>query len=194
MHNPSPAKREEEAAALLRSPPSGQDASQKQLLELRGRLGKIHSLVQKIKGGAANLESGGDLKSRLERARLLESKIRQGKLSPKEERKDLESTAAIRWGNCFVHPESELGRRLILPIGGGAGSLARLDHLRAGLIQLARVRSPPCEASLPSWLVRRCRPTSASTPSRKMCPLVFSCRTNTRRWLRCSAARTPSWR
>ncbi|KAL7979730.1 hypothetical protein Chor_004888 [Crotalus horridus] len=80
---------------MLRSPPSGQDASQKQLLELRGRLGKIHSLVQKIKGGAANLESGGDLKSRLERARLLESKIRQGKLSPKEERKDLESTAKI---------------------------------------------------------------------------------------------------
>ncbi|XP_039186879.1 DNA replication factor Cdt1 isoform X2 [Crotalus tigris] len=75
--------------------PEEKDASQKQLLELRGRLGKIHSLVQKIKGGAANLESGGDLKSRLERARLLESKIRQGKLSPKEERKDLKSTAKI---------------------------------------------------------------------------------------------------
>ncbi|XP_013927056.1 PREDICTED: DNA replication factor Cdt1, partial [Thamnophis sirtalis] len=69
------------------------DAPQKQLLELRGRLGKIHSLVQKIKGGAADLESSGDLKSRLKRARLLESQIRQRKLSPKEERKEPESTA-----------------------------------------------------------------------------------------------------
>ncbi|XP_070809164.1 DNA replication factor Cdt1 [Pituophis catenifer annectens] len=73
--------------------PEEKDAPQKQLLELKGRLGKIQSLVQKIKGGAANLESGGDLKNRLKRVRLLESQIRQRKLSPKEERKDLESPA-----------------------------------------------------------------------------------------------------
>uniref|UniRef100_A0A8C6XHD5 Chromatin licensing and DNA replication factor 1 n=1 Tax=Naja naja TaxID=35670 RepID=A0A8C6XHD5_NAJNA len=72
---------------------SAQDAPQKQLLELKGHLGKIHSLVQKIKGGTANLESDGDLKGRLKRARLLESQIRQRKLSPKEGRKELEPPA-----------------------------------------------------------------------------------------------------
>uniref|UniRef100_A0A8C5S547 Chromatin licensing and DNA replication factor 1 n=1 Tax=Laticauda laticaudata TaxID=8630 RepID=A0A8C5S547_LATLA len=71
--------------------PEEKDAPQKQLLELKGRLGKIHSLVQKIKDGTANLESDGDLKGRLERARLLESQIRQRKLSPPEGRKDLTS-------------------------------------------------------------------------------------------------------
>lgn len=127
MLNPSPANREEGAAALLRSPPSAQDAPQKQLLELKGRLGKIHSLVQKIKGGAANLESGADLKSRLKRARLLESQIRQRKLSPKEERKDLESTAETRWETALPTLKQSWG--------GGTGSLARLTHPRAGLIQ-----------------------------------------------------------
>ncbi|XP_063169224.1 DNA replication factor Cdt1 [Candoia aspera] len=80
-----------------------EDESKERLLELRGHLGKIHSLVQKVKGGATGLEAGGDLKSRLKRARLLESRIRERKLSlkeegrgvsrPQEERKDLKLTA-----------------------------------------------------------------------------------------------------
>ncbi|XP_026549443.1 DNA replication factor Cdt1-like [Notechis scutatus] len=73
--------------------PEEKDAPQKQHLELKSRLGKIQSLVQKIKGGTAHLESDGDLKGRLERARLLESQIRQRKLSPQEGRKDLAPTA-----------------------------------------------------------------------------------------------------
>ncbi|XP_007442681.1 DNA replication factor Cdt1, partial [Python bivittatus] len=94
-----------EAASVAAAGPGEKDASRQQLLELRGRLGKIHGLVQKAQGGATSLEASGDLKSRLRRARLLESKIRERKLSLKEEagrvsrlqqeEKDLESPAEI---------------------------------------------------------------------------------------------------
>ncbi|XP_070617912.1 DNA replication factor Cdt1 isoform X1 [Erythrolamprus reginae] len=84
------------AASVAAAQSEEKDAPRKQLLELQGRLGKIHSLVQKMKGGTAHLESGGNLESRLKRAWLLESRIRQRKNSPKEEKEDLGSTAETR--------------------------------------------------------------------------------------------------
>ncbi|XP_061450064.1 DNA replication factor Cdt1 [Rhineura floridana] len=85
----SPGLKPETAVQPSRAVPEKKEMSTEKLSELRGRLAKIHVLAQKVKLPAGSLEAEGNVKWRLKRARLLESKIGERKAAEEEKGRNL---------------------------------------------------------------------------------------------------------
>ncbi|XP_028595811.2 DNA replication factor Cdt1 isoform X2 [Podarcis muralis] len=78
--------------------------SKEKLAELSGRLAKIRALAQKVTLPASSSEADGDIKSRLKRARLLESKISKRKEAEKEKVRNLPQ---LQLGKSNPEPTAE---------------------------------------------------------------------------------------
>ncbi|XP_053255971.1 DNA replication factor Cdt1 [Podarcis raffonei] len=78
--------------------------SKEKLAELSGRLAKIRALAQKVTLPASSSEADGDIKSRLKRARLLESKISKRKEAEKEKLRNLPQ---LQLGESNPEPTAE---------------------------------------------------------------------------------------
>lgn len=75
-------------------------------MELRCCLNKVQALAQKVRMPAGSVEVAGDVKLRLKRARLLESKIRQRKAAAEEQQK---SRSPLQLGKKDPEPTADDG-------------------------------------------------------------------------------------
>ncbi|XP_054856252.1 DNA replication factor Cdt1 [Eublepharis macularius] len=92
----SPGQQQETGAQLGPAMPEEKDLAREKLAQLRCRLEKIQTLTRKGQLPASTAEAKGDLKNRLQQARLLESKVCARKTAKEEEEKHSRLQLAVQ--------------------------------------------------------------------------------------------------